>query len=61
MLEAVFNFVFEVILYVVGKWFLRVVTLGRFKGDEGGFWVSLVGLLVLVLLGISMYVIWSKL
>lgn len=61
MLEVLFNFVFEVILYAVGRCFLRIITLGRFEDKKGSFMVSLVGLLVIIFVGIAVYSIGSKL
>lgn len=53
MLDAAFNFFVDVIAFHLGRFYLLVLTLGRFKpsiGDRSQPLVSLLGVLVTVVL-----------
>ncbi|MCB1909870.1 MAG: hypothetical protein KDH15_21125 [Rhodocyclaceae bacterium] len=49
MIDAIANFILEVVIYFVGRSVIWILTLGRYKPDESHqTWISLVGLLTLV-------------
>lgn len=61
MLDAVFNFLFEVIAFHLGRFYLLALTLGRFNpsiGDRSQPLVSLLGGLVTLalIIGIAIWI-----
>lgn len=57
MIEAIIAVVWEVILYVIGFWFLKAITLGKFEDDKGSPWVSLVGVAVVIVACCLVYLV----
>lgn len=57
LISFVVDFVVEGVLYYVGYWFLKAVTLGRFEDSNASGWVSLVGLMVIILVAVGLYLI----
>lgn len=53
-MDAIFNFVFEVVLRALGLGVLKILTFGRYKGASSYlyFFPSLVGLVFLIFLSV---------
>lgn len=60
LLSFVVGFVVEGVLYYVGYLFLKTVTLGRFEDPNASSWVSMVGLVVVILAGVGLYCAFSE-
>lgn len=56
-MDLLINFIWEFLLYTVGYWALKAITLGRFEDKDGSLWVSLLGLILTALAGIGLYFI----
>lgn len=56
MIDALLTFIWEFFFYMIGFWFLKIITCGKFEDKRGSPWVSLVGVAITIAIGTLIYI-----
>jgi uncharacterized membrane protein YwzB len=59
-MNLILSFIFEFLLYFIGYWALKAITLGRFEDRKVSYMVSFVGLLIVVMISIVIFYFGAK-
>lgn len=59
-MNIILSFIFEFLLYYIGYWALKAITLGKFEDRNASYMVSFVGLLIAVAVFIIIFYLGAK-